>query len=193
MAFRLIKEKGPENEDVKVSFWIKILGSGFGTGYFPIASGTFGSFLALLIYLIPLFSSWIYLTSSIIFFFLVGLYVSEKMRRRYGEDPYIVTIDEIVGQWLTYLVGSVVFEIFFKYKPFDLDFQFATKAAFGVVGFFVFRFFDIIKLEPAKYFDNKDSGLGIMMDDVISGVYAGIVAAVITHLVWFRFLGKLLY
>lgn len=192
MAFRLIKEKGPENEDVKVSFWIKILGSGFGTGYFPVASGTVGSFLAMLVYLIPQFSGWLYLSASIILFFIIGLYVSEKMRMRYGEDPYIVTIDEIVGQWITYLIGAIVFELFFKYKPFDVDFQFLAKAAFAVVGFFVFRFFDIIKLEPAKYFDNKDSGMGIMMDDVISGIYAGIVSAVLTHLVWFKFLQKML-
>jgi phosphatidylglycerophosphatase A len=192
MAFRLFKERGPENEDVKVSFPVKLIGSALGTGYFPIASGTVGSFLAFGIYLIPHFSGWLYLCSAIVFFFLVGLYVSEKMRQRYGEDPYVVTIDEVVGQWVTYLIGAVVFELFFKYKPFDPDFQFAAKAAFGVVGFFIFRFFDIIKLEPAKYFDNKDSGMGIMMDDVISGVYAGIVSAVLTHLVWFKLLQKIL-
>jgi phosphatidylglycerophosphatase A len=192
MAFRLIKEKGPENEDVKVSFWIKILGSGFGTGYFPIASGTVGSFLAMLVYLIPQFSGWLYLSASIVLSFLIGLYVSEKMRLRYGEDPYIVTIDEISGQWLTYLVGSVVFELFFKYKPFDVDFQFLAKAAFAVVGFFVFRFFDIVKLEPAKYFDNKDTGWGIMMDDIVSGVYAGVVSAVLTHFIWFKLLQNMI-
>jgi len=192
MAFRLFKERVPENEDVNVSFWIKAIGSGLGTGYFPVASGTVGSFLAFIIYLIPQFSGWLFLSSAIVFFFLAGLYVSEKMRMRYGEDPYVVTIDEVVGQWVTYLIGSVVFELFFKYKPFDLDFQFAAKAAFGAVGFFVFRFFDIIKLEPAKYFDNKDSGFGIMMDDIISGIYAGVVSAVFTHLVWFKLLQNLL-
>jgi phosphatidylglycerophosphatase A len=114
------------------------------------------------------------------------------MRLRFGEDPYEVTIDEVVGQWFTYLIGSIVFEIFFKFKSFDPDFQLATKITFGVVGFLLFRFFDIIKVEPAKYFDQKDSGFGIMMDDIISAVYAGVLSSVLTHFVWYKFLAKLL-
>jgi phosphatidylglycerophosphatase A len=110
------------------------------------------------------------------------------MRKRFGEDPAEVTIDEIVGQWFTYLVGSVVFEIFFQYKSFDPDWQFITKIAFAFIGFVVFRIFDIVKIEPAKYFDDQDSGWGIMLDDVISGLYAGILSTVLTHFVWYKFL-----
>jgi phosphatidylglycerophosphatase A len=68
----------------------------------------------------------------------------------------------------------------------------ATKVTFGIVGLLLFRFFDIIKLEPAKYFDNKDSGFGIMMDDIISAFYAGILSSVVTHFIWFKFLAKYL-
>lgn len=64
---------------------------------------------------------------------------------------------------------------------------------FGIIGFFAFRFFDIVKLEPAKYFDNKDSGWGIMMDDIAAGLYAGISSAVfLTYLAWYQFLRKYL-
>ncbi|HEY3251701.1 MAG TPA: phosphatidylglycerophosphatase A [Ignavibacteria bacterium] len=192
MALRIIKEKQPINQDVKVPFWANIVGSGLFTGYVPIASGTAGSFLALIIYLLPHMSEFIYLSFLILFFFPVGLYASERMRLRYGEDPYEVTIDEIVGQWFTYLIGSIVFEIFFKFKSFDPDFQLATKITFGFVGFLLFRFFDILKIEPAKFFDNKDSGFGIMMDDIISAFYAGILSSVITHFVWYKFLAKFL-
>jgi len=192
MALRIIKERHPVNEDFKVPFWANVIGSGLFTGYAPVASGTAGSFLAFLIYLLPHVSELFYLTLLIVVFFLVGLYVSEKMRLRFGEDPYEVTIDEVVGQWFTYLIGSVVFEIFFKFKSFDPDFQLATKITFGLVGFLLFRFFDIIKIEPAKYFDSKDSGFGIMIDDIISAFYAGVLSSVLTHFVWFKFLAKFL-
>ena len=188
---RFIKVKNPVNEEYKIPLWATIIGSGVFTGFSPVMSGTAGSFLAFLIYLIPGISGWYYMLGLIIFFFPVGIYVSDKMRLRYGEDPPEVTIDEIVGQWFTYLVGSAVFEIFFKYKSFDPDLQFATKIAFAFIGFLVFRVFDIIKIEPAKYFDDKDSGLGIMMDDIISGLYAGILSAVLTHFVWYKFLTRI--
>jgi phosphatidylglycerophosphatase A len=189
---RFIKEKNPVNEEYKVPFWATLVGSGIYTGFSPVASGTAGSFLAMLIYLIPSVSGWLSLIALIVVFFILGLYVSEKMRLRYGEDPPEVTIDEIVGQWFTYLIGSIVFEIFFKYKSFDPDWQFTAKLAFAFMGFLTFRIFDIVKIEPAKYFDDKESGLGIMMDDIISGLYAGIVSTVITHFVWYKFLIRIL-
>jgi len=192
MAFRLIKEKNPINEDVKVPLIITLIGSCFFIGFIPIASGTFASLVAFGIYLLPHTSQFYYITLFILVFFWVGVYCSEKMRHRYGEDPSQVVIDEVVGMWFTYLIGSLVFEIFFSFKSFDPSIKFEAKLAFAVIGFFVFRLFDIIKLEPAKYFDNKDSGLGIMMDDIISGFYAGISSAVLTHLVWYQFLRKFL-
>lgn len=190
MAFTLFKEKNPVNENVKVPFIVTLIGSGFFLGFVPIASGTVGSLLGLGIYLIPDFSAWYYQLASIIVFFFIGLYCSEKMRQRYGEDPPEVVIDEIVGLWVTYLIGSLVFELFFSYKPFDPEFQFSTKVVFAIIGFLVFRFFDIVKLEPAKYFDNKDSGMGIMLDDIFSGIYAGIFTSVITHFMWYKVLAN---
>ncbi len=192
MAFRLIKERNPVNEDVRVPFWVNFLGSGFFTGYFPIATGTAGSFVAFLIYLVPQISGLLYLLILIVVFFFIGLYTSEKMRLRYGEDPPEITIDEIVGQWFTYFIGSLIFVIFFKYKSFDPGMLFQTKLAFAFIGFLIFRFFDILKVEPAKYFDGKNSGMGIMMDDIISAFYAGILSAVLTHFVWYKLLIRFL-
>jgi len=188
MAFRLIKEKNPVNEDVKVPFWANILGRGIFTGYMPFAQGTAGSFLAFLIFLIPNVSVWYYLLPLTVILFLIGIVVSDKMRLRHGEDPPEVTIDEITGQLFTYLIGSLVFFAFFKYKSFDPDLRFVTKFVFAGIGFVIFRFFDIIKIEPAKYFDNKNTGLGIMLDDIISGLYAGILSSVVTHFLWYKFL-----
>jgi phosphatidylglycerophosphatase A len=170
---------------------VNLVGSGLFTGHIPFASGTFGSLLAFGIYLIPGFSQFLPLTFFTIVFFTIGIYLSEIMRKRYGDDPPEVVIDEIVGQWFTYLIGSIVFELFFPVKTFDPAFSMSSKIAFGIIGFLFFRFFDIIKLEPAKYFDEKPSGFGIMMDDIAAGLYAGIFTSVATHLIWYRLIVKL--
>jgi len=193
MAFKLIKEKHPVNEDVKVPLWANIFGSGLFTGHIvPVAQGTTGSFIAFLLYLVPHVSEWLYLLPLTIILFLIGLKASDRMRLRHGEDPPEVNIDEITGQLFTYLIGSLVFVIFFQYKSFDPDLRFITKIVFAFIGFLIFRFFDIIKIEPAKYFDNKNSGLGIMMDDIVSGFYAGILSSVVTHFIWYKFLIRFL-
>lgn len=189
----LFKKKSPVNENYKVPFLVNLIGSGLFTGHIPFASGTFGSMVGLGVYLLDGGSEYYVLSVLIVVFFCIGVFVSEIMRKRYGEDPPQVVIDEIVGQWITYLVGSLFFDFFFKAKSFDPAFLLTTKIAFGVIGFLIFRFFDIVKLQPAKYFDERDSGLGIMMDDVIAGVYAGIFSAPITHFLWFKFLAKFFF
>jgi phosphatidylglycerophosphatase A len=189
----LFKKKQPINKNYKVPFLVNLIGSGLFTGHIPFASGTFGSMVGLAIYLLNGNSEYYVLAILIAVFFCVGIFVSEIMRKRYGVDPPQVVIDEIVGQWITYLVGSLFFDFFFKAKSFDPAFMLTSKVAFGVIGFLIFRFFDIVKLQPAKYFDERDSGFGIMMDDVIAGVYAGIFSAPITHFLWFKFLGRILF
>jgi phosphatidylglycerophosphatase A len=190
MNFRLIKGKNPVNEEAKVSLIVKVIGSGFFTGYIPVASGTFGSIVGLIIFLIPGFSNFWVLTAAIIITFFIGVLVSQLMVKRYGDDPSEVVIDEIVGLWFTFFIGYIMFE-FFKFKQFEPTLNFYTKLTFGVVSFFIFRFFDIIKLQPAKYFDENKTGYGIMMDDIVSGFYAGILSSVITHFIWFRFIRNL--
>jgi phosphatidylglycerophosphatase A len=185
---KLFKEKNIPNEEYKVGIIIKAISSGLFTGYIPKASGTFGSFIGFLVYMIPGFSEIFVLELAVIFGFVVGIFVSEIMMRRYGIDPPEVVIDEIVGLWFTYLVGFLMFEFFFQVKSFDPSFYFTTKLAFGIIGFLFFRFFDIIKLQPGKYFDEIKNGYGIMMDDIAAGLYAGILSSVITHFIWYKVL-----
>ena len=188
MKFRLIKEKNPVNNEQKVSLLVRAIGSGLFVGYIPYASGTFGSFIGLLIFLIPGFSDFKVLIIGIVVFFITGIFVSELMQKRYGDDPPEVIIDEIVGLWFTYLVGYAIFSIFFTAKAFNPQTLFLSKLLFGIVGFIIFRIFDILKLQPALYFDNMKNGYGIMMDDISAGLYAGILSPVITHFLWFRFI-----
>lgn len=203
---RLIKERNLVNEEYKINKFYLAIGSGLFTGYLPVASGTFGAFLATLIFLIPGFEQYLTLTIAVFISFFAGVFVSEKMRNRYGEDPAEVVIDEVCGMWFTFLLGLMVFDIFFTAKPFDpftknpilfkflgLSIEITHKRIFAVVAFLMFRLFDITKFQPAKLVDeNVKSGWGIMLDDIVAAFYAGILSPIITHFLWYRiFIHKL--
>jgi phosphatidylglycerophosphatase A len=155
---RFIKRKEIINPDIKVNFFNQIVSSGLFTGYAPIASGTFGSLFAALFFFIPGFINLYILIPAIALFFLLGIFTSQQMVKRYGDDPSVVVIDEIVGMWITMLISGF----------------FYNGLIVLVIGFFMFRFFDIVKLFPASYFDKLKNGFGIMLDDVIAGIYGGI-------------------
>lgn len=186
MGFRLIKENNPVNEEQKVSFPVKLIASGLFSGYIPFASGTFGSLVGMLVYLIPGFSHIGVIGLSVLIGFAAGVPLSQMMMKRYGDDPPEVVIDEIVGLWFSYLISYLVFAVFLQAKTYNPDMEFFTKLLFAVIGFLIFRVFDIIKLQPAKYFDDVRSGYGIMLDDIVSGFYSGILSAIVTHFLWYR-------
>jgi phosphatidylglycerophosphatase A len=151
---------------VKLSFIEKLLGSGFYTGYIPIASGTFGTLAALFIYLIPGFENPYIIIPALIIFFIYGVYVGNKFEKVYGKDPSECTIDEVVGTWISYLLLPKTVGII-------------------IITFFLWRALDIFKPYPARKLENLNGGLGIMIDDVVSGFYT----LIIMHLVVY-FFGK---
>ena len=89
--------------------------------------------------------------------------------KKYGDDPSVVVIDEAVGMWITVLLYIVL--------PHDPPLDLIHL----IICFFAFRFFDITKIQPAKYFDKLNSGFGIMMDDVVAGIYAGVAAHLVSR------------
>jgi phosphatidylglycerophosphatase A len=142
---------------------IKLFASGLYTGYVPVASGTLGSALAVIFYFIPGFESPIILGIVLLLAFGLGIRASSIMEIKYGHDPAEVTIDEIVGMWMTlFLLPKIILVV--------------------LVAFFVFRFFDIIKPFPARKFDAMEGGFGVMMDDVISGIYANITMQLLLYI-----------
>lgn len=131
----------------------KLIGSGFYSGYFPFASGTAGSLVAMLFYLIPEFSNPDIVITAIIISFFIGVYLGDYFEKIYGKDPNEFTLDEFVGTWLTFLLVP-------KTTPFLIG------------GFIIWRFFDIIKPFPANKMESLKGGWGIMLDDVVSGMYS---------------------
>lgn len=162
---RLIKRKNIVNEDVKIDFFSMLIASAFFTGFFPVASGTVGSLFAVLFIFIPgFYNPVVLLTLSLIFFF-IGIVVSDRMMQRYGDDPSVVVIDEVVGVWIS---------LFIIYL-----FGFNNLIIVSIAAFLTFRIFDILKVFPGNYFDRMNSGNGIMMDDVIAGVYSGFASVLL--------------
>jgi len=135
-----------------------VLATGFGVGYSPVAPGTLGTLLAIPVYyFLSNISSPIYEITLIGFFFL-SVWISENAEIFFGkkDDPRIV-IDEIMGFLITML--------------------WVPKAThFIVIGFFLFRFFDILKPFPIRRLERGlKGGFGVVLDDVIAGVYANII------------------
>ncbi len=144
----------------KINIIEKTVGSGFFTGYIPFASGTFGSLAGLLIYYIPGFEGLQILIPAIIIFTFYGIFLGSKFEMAYGKDPRQCTIDEVVGMWITLLFLPKTYLI-------------------SIIAFFVWRAFDIIKPYPIKKLEDIEGGLGIMIDDVVGGIYSLITMHVI--------------
>lgn len=136
----------------------KIISTFFGLGYFPVAPGTLTSLLVLLAYKFYLFKlGWPLHLLIIFLLFLVGVYTSSKFESDLSKkDPRKIVIDEACGQLL------VLFRM--------------SDAWFPILSSFIlFRFFDIAKPYPIKKVETLPSGWGIMMDDLVAAVYAGVI------------------
>ena len=148
---------------MKINFFEKFIGSGFYTGYFPIASGTIGSLVAIFIYLIPGFENLLIIIPATLIFMVYGMFVGTKFENQYGKDPSECTVDEVVGTWISLIALPKTLWII-------------------VTAFFLWRILDIIKPPPARNLERLKGGLGIMIDDVISGLYTLIIMHLVVYL-----------
>ena len=133
----------------------------FWVGFIPKAPGTFGSLATIPLILILHYYSLSF--SSILLFtfllFLLSCFIADLVQKKEKvHDPGWIVIDEVIGMLVTWLF------IFPNVKPLQL---------FWV--FILFRVFDIVKIFPANWCDkNIKNGMGTIIDDVISALYAGI-------------------
>ncbi len=145
--------------------FIKALATAFGSGFAPFAPGTVGTVVAIPVYLIfsPLF--WpLYLLSALALTFL-AVYASHEAEKIFQKkDAPQIVIDEIAGfMWAMFLVNPTARHI--------------------LLGFILFRLFDILKPFPARLFQNRlPGGYGIVMDDVAAGIYANISLLILLKL-----------
>lgn len=167
------KSKVPDDfqpEKVALSWFWAPLASVFWTGYFPVASGTVGSFATYLILVIvyfrdPNFSFSLWYLVATLALIPIGAIICQKGDEMWGHDHSRIVFDEFVGMLVTFI-----------FVPINLF------VLFG--GFLIFRFFDIFKLFPAKQIDEGlPGGWGVLLDDVMAGIYANLALQIIVRLV----------
>jgi phosphatidylglycerophosphatase A len=135
-----------------------ILATGFGTGYGPVAPGSWGSLpgLALAFGLQRIAGGWA-VAAGAAFFALAGVWAAGRAEALLGErDPGPVVVDEIAGQLV-----SLMF----------LPINVRTLA----IGFVLFRILDVLKPWPANRLEDLPGGSGIMADDLMVGLYANLI------------------
>lgn len=164
-----------------------------GVGYLPLAPGTWGSLVGIGLYLLvrgismKLFFglavgrnfNLLHIAYGVIAFELVAVFAialigtwaaSHTEKLSAAKDPGKVVIDEVVGQFIALI---------------PVPFVLGTAWWTAILAFIFFRFFDIVKPYPARKMESLHGGLGIMADDVVAGVYAGLVVAVAVVISWF--------
>ena len=149
-----------------------------GVGYLPLAPGTWGSMIGVIIYLLiwqtetyfgtyllqrnwnaEQITAWVHAVNVVFFlaFCLVGIWASGRATELFQDkDPQKVVVDEVMGQLLVYML-----------IPFDVHWYYV------VAGFLLFRLFDIWKPYPVDSLQNLPAGIGVCADDLLAGIYGG--------------------
>jgi len=134
---------------------LHFLSLGFGSGLMPKAPGTFGTIAAIPVYILMSELSLALFIAVTLLITFVGIFLAEYTSKALGvHDHSGIVIDEIAG----YLITMIA-------VPFDW--------VWIIVGFILFRIFDILKPWPISWLDKRvQGGFGIMVDDVLAGIFA---------------------
>ena len=140
-----------------------MLGAGFGTGLAPVAPGTVGSLLALVIYaFLPISEDSLALYLMVGVGFLVGIWATGTLTSPSEHDPGKAVWDEFIGMWATCILLP-------------------KTVSWLAAAFFLFRILDIVKPWPVRRLERLPGGVGIMADDLLAGLYG---AALLNGLRW---------
>ena len=140
----------------------------FGVGYFPKAPGTAGTAVAAIVYyFIPMVDSlanWLFFLAYILIMSLLSVFFITRAEPILGHDNGKIVIDEFWG----YMVAVL----------------FLPKTIFVVIGAFIlFRIFDIFKPEPVDMLQKLPRGWGVMVDDIMAGIYANLVLQILVRFI----------
>lgn len=151
------------------SIFHTIIASGFGTGFSPYAPGTAGAALAAIVWIIlSFYVSPIHLflitLALIIIFTVLGIWSANVLEPVWGKDPSRIVVDEMVGVWIPLLAAN-------------------SNIYYALLAFVLFRLFDIFKPLGIKKMENLKGGLGVMMDDILAGVYSLLILLILRWLI----------
>ncbi|WP_426415964.1 phosphatidylglycerophosphatase A family protein [Aestuariirhabdus sp. LZHN29] len=147
--------------DTPASVWrnpVHFVAFGFGSGAAPVAPGTFGTLAAVPLYLLLQYLPLTQYLLVVVVAFVVGCWLCDITSRDIGvHDHGGIVWDEFVGLWVTMIAAP-------------------PGWIWIVVGFALFRLFDILKPWPIRWLDRRvGGGFGIMVDDLLAGVFAWVV------------------
>jgi phosphatidylglycerophosphatase A len=133
----------------------------FFLGKSPVAPGTFGSLGALivaysLILLIGDIAGILILILAALFYYM-GIQIAPWCEKKYGKDPGIFVLDEVIGYLL--VIGILII------------FQIEINSYLWIISFIMFRVFDVLKIWPAKDLEKIKGGHGIMLDDIAASFH----------------------
>ena len=134
-------------------------------GKIPIIAGTFASIAGTLVFLFIPIESFLVKMIILVIILIAGAYSSFKIEKETGrEDNQIIVIDEIAGVWLTL---SIIPE----------------GVWFTLAGLLLFRLFDIWKPYPIRKLEKVKYGYGVMLDDILAGIYAGVLILIVDKII----------
>jgi phosphatidylglycerophosphatase A len=154
---------------MKPTDYLALAISTWGVGYLPVMPGTYGSLVAVGIFLgLTRLATGNVLVAVVFVTILVvtfaGIWAGSRTEALSGrKDPGKVVVDEVAGQLISLF-------------PLTLFAHWSTVAV--IISFILFRFFDIVKPYPARRFEAFKGGLGIMCDDLVAGVYGAVITSI---------------
>lgn len=145
-------------------FVSRLIATGCFAGYVPVAPGTAGSLLAVVLYWTLPDSESPFFLFGILALFLLGAWSASQVEQQTQiKDNQIIVIDEIVGMLITVLF-------------------FGKDVKWLAIAFIIFRLFDIVKPFPIKKVESLAGGWGVMLDDVVAGLYAAVTLRILVYL-----------
>jgi phosphatidylglycerophosphatase A len=150
-------------KNTKINKFVKMIASAGFAGYCPIAPGTAGSLVGLVIWWFGAdLNIWLQLSFIVTLFFL-GVWAATLAEKDWGHDAGKIVIDEVLGMWVTLWLVPKSLWLF-------------------AAGFLLFRVFDIIKPLGARQSQKLPGGWGVMVDDLLAGVYANLVLQFVSRI-----------
>ncbi|MCX7882489.1 MAG: phosphatidylglycerophosphatase A [Brevinematales bacterium] len=145
---------------------VDFLVTGFYTGYFPFMPGTFGSLVGVLLFVLlsPL-GIWLYILWGGLLLLAIPITTYAEKHLYAKKDPSVIVIDEVIGMIATLFTF-----------PFQGDFE---SWRYIILGFLLFRLFDITKPTPIASLQKIHGGIGVMIDDLFAALYANVILQIV--------------
>lgn len=161
----------PEGSVQRFPLFPRLIATSFGAGFLPVAPGTWGALVAVVLWLPFYFWASAPVCAAVtaaaaVAYTFAGVWASDIAEKYWGPDPAVACADETVGQWFALLAvvpGAPWWEI--------------------VLAFVLFRFFDIVKPLGIRRSESIPGGWGMMADDIIAGIYSALIILLINQFI----------